>query len=103
MKKRVVDMKNEKLPVGQASRLDKVIGKALIQQHQLNRTFIALTGRISAEMILKCSRSGIPVIASKTSVTSLALEFARITGLTVIGFAATNTIRVYTNDFRVSQ
>lgn len=89
--------------IGRHNALDKVIGKALIQQHQLNRTFIALTGRISAEMILKCSRSGIPAIASKTSVTSLALEFARITGLTVIGFATTNTIRVYTNDFRVSQ
>lgn len=89
--------------IGRHNALDKVIGKALIQGRDLSSTFVTLTGRISSEMVLKCSRANIPLIASKTSVTSFALELARITGLAVIGFAIKNTMRVYTNDFRVSR
>lgn len=89
--------------IGRHNALDKVIGEALIAGYDFHNSCAVVTGRISSEMVLKCSRANIPVIASKTSVTSFALELSKITGLTTIGFATANTMKIYTNSFRVLQ
>lgn len=87
--------------IGRHNALDKVIGFGLIRSLDFGRTFVLTTGRISSEMALKCSVAGIPIIASRGATTSLALEIAERTGLTVIGFVRANRMNVYTCCWRV--
>jgi FdhD protein len=68
-----------------------------------SKTFVASTGRISSEMALKCSVAGIPIITSRGATTSLALEIAERTGLTVIGFVRTRRMNIYTSCWRVPE
>lgn len=87
--------------IGRHNALDKAIGFGLIRGLDFGKTFVASTGRISSEMALKCSVAGIPIIASRGATTSLALEIAERTGLTVIGFVRTKRMNIYTSCWRV--
>jgi len=88
--------------IGRHNALDKVIGEALIAGYDFHNACAAVTGRVSSEMVLKCSRANIPVIASKTSVTSFAIELAHLTGLTVIGFVTGSRMKIYTHSSRIA-
>lgn len=87
--------------IGRHNALDKAIGFGLIRGLDFSRTFVASTGRISSDMALKCSVAGIPIFASRGATTSLALEIAERTGLTVIGFVRPRRMNIYTNCWRV--
>ena len=89
--------------IGRHNALDKAIGFGLVRGLDFSKTFVASTGRISSEMALKCSVAGIPIIASRGATTSLALEIAERTGLTVIGFVRTRRMNIYTNCWRVPE
>ena len=88
--------------IGRHNALDKAIGFGLVRDLDLSKTFVASTGRISSEMALKCSVARIPIIASRGATTSLALEIAERTNLTVIGFVRSSKMNVYTNCWRVT-
>ncbi|HIH36837.1 MAG TPA: formate dehydrogenase accessory sulfurtransferase FdhD [Methanocellales archaeon] len=87
--------------IGRHNALDKIIGHALLKKYHLPDTFVVCTGRISSEMVLKCSIAKIPIIASRGAVTSLAVEIANKTGLTVIGFVRGQRMNIYSNEQRI--
>jgi FdhD protein len=87
--------------IGRHNALDKVIGRGLQTGVPFGQTYAASTGRISSEMALKASRAGIPLTASRGSATSLALEIAEKTGLTIAGFVRGRSMSVYTNPWRI--
>jgi len=72
--------------VGRHNALDKVIGYALINRVDFGDTFAASTGRMVSEMVSKVCRANIPVVATKTAVTGLAVDIGQRCGLTIIGF-----------------
>jgi len=72
--------------IGRHNTLDKVIGYALINKIDCGNTFLASTGRMASEMVAKICRARIPVVATKTAITHLALEIGKKCGLTIIGF-----------------
>jgi FdhD protein len=72
--------------VGRHNALDKVIGYALINKIDFSHTFATSTGRMVSDMVSKVCRANIPVVATKTAVTRLALEIGQECGLTIIGF-----------------
>jgi FdhD protein len=82
---------------GRHNTLDKVIGRALLDGIDRGATFLATTGRLAWEMTSKISRAGIPVAATKTSVTANGLEVAENSGLTVIGFVRDRGSSMYTD------
>ncbi len=57
--------------------------------------------RISSEIISKCSRWGIPIIASRAAPTDLAIEIAEKSGITLAGFVRGDRLNVYTNPQRI--
>jgi len=71
--------------IGRSNSVDKVVGWALAGGVDFSRTALLTTGRISAEMTLKCLHAGIPALISQTTLTSKALEIVRRSGLTLIG------------------
>ncbi len=87
--------------IGRHNALDRVIGFALRTKIDLKKTWIIVSGRISSEMVRKCLIAGIPIIVSRGATTTLAVETAEKTGLTVVGFARSSTMVVYTHPQRV--
>lgn len=88
--------------IGRHNALDRVIGYALRTGWDLSRTCVLISGRISSEMSRKCILAGIPVIASRGATTSLAIEMATATGLTIIGFIRGGKMNIYTSPERVA-
>lgn len=87
--------------IGRHNALDKVIGHALIEGYKLSDAFVATTGRISSEMALKCAAANIPLIASRGATTSLAIDIANRTGLTIVGFVRGSKMNIYTKEHRI--
>ncbi|OPX96360.1 MAG: formate dehydrogenase accessory protein [Syntrophorhabdus sp. PtaU1.Bin002] len=87
--------------LGRHNALDKVIGAGLLKDIDFSRILAASTGRQPAEMILKCRNAGIPIIATKGVPTSMAVELAKKTGITIAGLVRGDTMIVYSHPERV--
>jgi FdhD protein len=88
--------------IGRHNALDRVIGTALRKGIDLSHTYVIVSGRISSEMIRKCLIAGIPIIVSRGATTTLAVEIADKTGLTVVGFARGGKMNIYTHPQRIA-
>lgn len=88
--------------IGRHNALDRVIGFALRNRIDLTKTWVVVSGRISSEMVRKCLIAGIPIIVSRGATTTLAVETAASTGLTVVGFARSSKLVVYTHAERIA-
>ncbi len=88
--------------IGRHNAVDKVIGYALLERIPFSGKIMLASGRISSEISSKCSRWGIPVLATRTAPTNLALEIAEKRGVTVVGFVRGNRFNVYTHPERIS-
>jgi FdhD protein len=87
--------------IGRHNALDRVIGYGLRNRIDLSKTWVIVSGRISSEMVRKCLIAGIPIIVSRGATTTLAVETAEKTGLTVVGFARGGKMVIYTHARRV--
>ncbi len=87
--------------IGRHNALDKVIGYGLLHDIDFGNTLFASTGRQPAEMILRCCQANIPIIATKGVPTTLAIETARKTGLTIAGLVRGDTMTIYSSPDRI--
>lgn len=81
--------------IGRHNSLDKMIGRILIDNVDLKDKIFFSSGRISSEIVIKCARIGINVIASRSAATNLAIELSKKHGITLIGFARGNRMTIY--------
>jgi FdhD protein len=87
--------------IGRHNALDRVIGYGLRNNLDLSRTYVIVSGRISSEMVRKCLIANIPIIVSRGATTTLAVDTAEKTGLTVVGFARGGKMVIYTHTHRI--
>ena len=87
--------------IGRHNAVDKVIGFAILEEIPFAGKIMLASGRLSSEIVAKCGRWGIPLVGSRTSPTSLALEIAEKCGVTVAGFIRGDRFNVYTNPQRI--
>lgn len=87
--------------IGRHNAVDKVIGYALLENIPFSGKIMLASGRISSEISSKCSRWGIPILATRTAPTNLAVEIAEKRGVTVVGFVRGNRFNVYTHPERI--
>ena len=71
--------------VGRHNAVDKAIGRMLFTRERTGNKLLLTSGRLSSEMVLKAARSRIPVVASVTTSTDLAIRMAEEAGLTLVG------------------
>jgi len=88
--------------VGRHNTLDKIFGYCLLNNTGMQDKMLVFTGRVSSEILLKTARMGIPVIASRSAPTHLALKLARELNITVVGFMRKGRMNVYTCPERVT-
>lgn len=87
--------------LGRHNALDKVIGGGLLLGTDFRRTLAASTGRQPSEMIYKCLNAGIPIIATKGVPTTLAIEIAEKTGITIAGLVRGKIMTIYSHPERI--
>ena len=89
--------------VGRHNGVDKVIGWALQQgMTPLNALVLLVSGRVSYEIVQKALAAGLPLICAVSAPTSLAVELARESGLTLVGFLRGRTMNLYSGAWRVA-
>jgi len=87
--------------IGRHNAVDKALGYCLLRKIPLNDKILVTSGRASYEMATKAIRAGIPVIATISAPTSLAVEIAKDRGLTLIGYLRGGRMNVYTHPHRL--
>ena len=87
--------------IGRHNTLDKLAGFWLKTiPHPSARIFLC-TGRISSEMLLKCARMRSQIILSLSTPTAQAVMDAEKLGITLIGYARSNSFSVYSFPQRI--
>ena len=81
--------------VGRHNAVDKVIGLSLLEGRDPTGLGLVTTARISGDIALKAARARLGWIASRSVPTTLALEIAKMAGITIIGRAAGKEPRIY--------
>ena len=88
--------------IGRHNAVDKVIGHALLNDLlPFDRHVLVVSGRASFEIMQKSLAARIPIICAVSAPSSLAVEFARSTSQTLIGFARGDRINIYSGERRV--
>ena len=82
--------------VGRHNAVDKIKGEALRRGIATEDRILLSTGRVSSEMLLKAARMGVPVVASRTSPTEMAVALAEQLNVTVCGYVRGGNLNLYT-------
>lgn len=87
--------------IGRHNAVDKLIGKAFMQDVGLADKILLSSGRISGEIMTKMVRNRIPILVSRAAPTCMAISYAEDYGITLIGFARGRRMNIYTHPQRV--
>jgi FdhD protein len=89
--------------IGRHNAVDKVIGWALLGGRlPLGGHILLVSGRGGFEIVQKTIAAGIPLLASVSAPSSLAVQLARELGLTLIGFLRGRRFVIYAGEGRIA-
>jgi FdhD protein len=89
--------------IGRHNAVDKVVGWAMLQgQLPLARHVMLVSGRGGFEIVQKALAAGLPILASVSAPSSLAVQLARELELTLVGFLRGRRFVVYSGQARLS-
>jgi FdhD protein len=89
--------------VGRHNAVDKVIGtQVLMNRLPLDERILFVSGRTSFEIVQKAVVAGIPLVASVSAPSSLAIELAEDANITLLGFVRGTMFNAYTGLARLN-
>lgn len=89
--------------IGRHNALDRVLGYTFLNDIDTCDKAVVLSSRISAEMLAKAARMGVPLVVSRAAPTCLSIDLAEQLGITLVGFARGNSLNVYTHPGRITK
>ncbi len=87
--------------VGRHNAVDKALGKAALTKASFKDCFLALSGRLTGDIVLKAVRVGTPIVASMAAALGSGIEIAKKANLTLIGFVRGRRMNVYNAPERI--
>jgi FdhD protein len=88
--------------VGRHNAFDKLVGECLMSGRlPLQEHIILLSGRASFELVQKALRSGVSILAAIGAPSSLAVNLAVASGMTLVGFLREKHFNVYSSPQRI--
>src|SRR6266403_841706 len=88
--------------IGRHNAVDKAIGRAFLDGSlPLDRHLLLVSGRASFEIVQKALAAGIPILAAVSAPSTLAVDFARESNQTLIGFLRPPSLNIYSHIERV--
>jgi FdhD protein len=87
--------------VGRHNAVDKVIGLHALRKGDFSQHFLASSGRLSGDVVLKAVRMRVPVVSSLAAAINSGIEVARQAGVTLIGFVRGQRMNIYTFPERI--
>ncbi|WP_433194206.1 formate dehydrogenase accessory sulfurtransferase FdhD [Nocardia sp. CA-107356] len=89
--------------IGRHNAVDKVLGWALLENRiPANDLVLIVSGRASFELVQKAVMAGIPMLGAVSAPSSLAVDLAAESGLTLVGFLRGDTMNIYTRSDRLT-
>lgn len=86
--------------IGRHNAVDKVVGKLILENNFRKAALMTVSGRISYEIVVKCFKGRIPVLAAVSAPSSLAIDYAKELGITVFAFCRDNRATCYSHTER---
>jgi FdhD protein len=87
--------------IGRHNAVDKVIGFAASNHTDFGRCFLALSGRLTGDIVFKAAKVGLPIVASLAAAVDSGIAVARDANLTLIGFARGKRMNIYNSPGRI--
>jgi FdhD protein len=87
--------------IGRHNTLDRLRGECLLRGIEPTGLILLTSGRVSSEMINKAVQMSCPLVASRTSPTSLTVALARAWNITLCGYVRRNRMKVYAHPERL--
>lgn len=89
--------------VGRHNALDAIAGKMWLDDMNGADKLFYTTGRLTSEMVIKCTQMGIPFLLSRSGITQMGHEIAKKVGLTTIGRCRGKHYLVFSGTQRLSK
>ncbi|HEY8073567.1 MAG TPA: formate dehydrogenase accessory sulfurtransferase FdhD, partial [Labilithrix sp.] len=88
--------------VGRHNAVDKLVGSQVRSGAvPLAAHALVVSGRSSFEIVQKAVTAGIPIVASVSAASSLAVDLAKRAGATLVGFAREGAFTIYCGESRL--
>lgn len=87
--------------IGRHNTVDKLIGHLILNGLPATTKILLTSGRITAEILLKTARIGLPMVVSASAPTDLAIRLAYRLGITLVGFVRGKRMNIYTHRERI--
>lgn len=88
--------------IGRHNAVDKVIGALIINQTLKKAKCIVVSGRISYEIVTKTFAAKIGILAAISAPSTLAVDFAKELGITLLGFCRDENATCYSHAYRIT-
>jgi FdhD protein len=88
--------------VGRHNAVDKVVGAMVLDERlPLGTSALAVSGRVSFEIVQKAWIAGVPLVCAVSAPSTLAIDLAQAAGITLLGFTRGDGFNIYSHPERI--